>query len=76
MNELLEGVEIPSDGDIESANDEYATHRVDDTRDIIASALANGWQDIVDSGMESYFGNEQRFIDTVLSDFVTIEKED
>ena len=76
MTELLEGVEIPSDGDIESANDEYATHRVDDTRDIIASALANGWQDIVDSGMENYFGSEKRFIETVLSSFITIEKEE
>ena len=69
MNELLENVEMPSDGDIASAQDEFVVTTTNETMATVLNALENAWEDIENEGLTGYFGTRQEFYNQMLESF-------
>ena len=75
MTELLEGVEIPNDGDIASAQDEFIVIKTNETMQTVLNALENAWEDIENEGLTGYFKSRQDFYNKMLDSFVKIEED-
>lgn len=71
--ELLQGVEIPNDGDIADSQDNFIVIKSNETMQQVLTILETGWEDIENEGLTGYFGTRQEFYDQMLGGFVKIE---
>lgn len=70
-DELLDNVELESDGDTDTVNNAWLEHRLEAVADATQEALDEQWQDIENAGMVASFGSKDEFSAQALKKVIT-----